>query len=548
MRVVTQYNNIFLIKFQFMPSLVEKVKKLPDRKWDARIKAWTVPVKHYEEVKSFAEANKFVFNDPGQHIEVEDVVYPEVELPELKVDIPLKKTPFEYQKRGIAYILEKKRLIVGDQMGLGKSMQSIAAITAANAFPCLVICPASLKINWQREWEMWTNNKALILNDTVKRTFRYFYETGLAKVFIVNYESLKKYFVAYIEPGQRITLKDIHFNENKNFFKSVIIDEAHRIKDPKSQQSKFTRGICDKKEWILALTGTPVVNKPTDLASELAIIGRIGDFGGYRKFMDRYQDADQHLQKELNYKLKSTCFIRRDKSEATDLPEKTRQVVMCDITTQKEYKDALKDLEDYLKKYRQATDDQVAKSMRGEVMVRIGILKNISARGKLHDLFEFIDDTLANGEKLVVFGHLKEVLSQVKKRYRCVSITGEDGMQDRQASIDKFQNDPGVNLIVCSIAAAGVGITLTASSTVAFIEMGWHPAIMEQCEDRCHRISQKNNVNCVYFLGKGTIDEWVYKLIDEKRTMSDTITGAKDDVEENIMDSIIDLFNKKYEL
>ena len=886
------------------------------------MKAWTVPADHREAVEKFAQSYRFTLSEPVAEVIQQPKEFPEVVLPDLEIDIPLKGQLFDFQKTGVAYILQKKRLIVGDQMGLGKTIQAIAAITAADAFPCLVICPASLKLNWQREWATWTNkNKALILSDNVKRTFKYFYDSGLAKVFVVNYESLKKYFVAQMPTDKkRLTLRDITFNDNKDFFKSVIIDESHRCfpydtkimtnkgyikigdivennlielfvvsldfsnksvtlkkitnvwkneigqrklfkvkhengefiatgnhkvfdssgrykevstlksgdylyelrkeiyggetgeinqeilqqelcckngkcktgsegqnfgniqktddgkglcflwkrifnpftwekvrknkvlltelfckmegkssgnycteqvgikagkeqdcsnktnakprtkenefrknegkqpnvksnfkgknegeddrkeiqtsgrkwadngittvafgsfeaarklfgifnknfftwinksairlqggycgsgkisgnrggweksqseprkigrstkdgsirkvrvesveiyqptnlveyrnspyysgtvydleiegthnyfadnilvsncKDPKAQQSKFTRGICDGKEWILALTGTPVVNKPKDLASQLAIIDRLNDFGGWKRFVDKYEEPDEFKLRELNYKLKSTCFYRRDKSEATDLPAKTRQVVICDITTRKEYNEALKDLADYLKKYRQATDDQVARSMRGEVMVRIGILKNISARGKLEACYDFIRDTLDNGEKLIVFGHLREVLGSIKSRFPSVSITGEDAMANRQQSIDRFQNDPGVNLIVCSIAAAGVGITLTASSTVAFIEMGWHPAIMEQAEDRAHRIGQKDHVNCIYFIGRDTIDEWVYKLIDEKRSMSNTITGAKDDVEESVMDGLIDLFNQKYNI
>lgn len=550
MRLITIHKNVFVIRFQYMPSLVERVKDLPDRRWNPEMKAWTVPSEHREAVEKFAKSYRFTMSEPVAEVIQQPREYPEVVLPDLNVEIALKGQLFDFQTKGVAYILQKKRLIVGDQMGLGKTIQAIAAITAADAFPCLVICPASLKLNWQREWATWTTkNKALILSDNVKRTFKYFYDSGLAKVFVVNYESLKKYFVAQMPTDKkRLTLRDITFNDNKDFFKSVIIDESHRVKDPKAQQSKFTRGICDGKEWILALTGTPVVNKPKDLASQLAIIDRLNDFGGWKRFVDKYEEPDEFKLRELNYKLKSTCFYRRDKSEATDLPAKTRQVVICDITTRKEYNEALKDLADYLKKYRQATDDQVARSMRGEVMVRIGILKNISARGKLEACYDFIRDTLDNGEKLIVFGHLREVLGSIKSRFPSVSITGEDAMANRQQSIDRFQNDPGVNLIVCSIAAAGVGITLTASSTVAFIEMGWHPAIMEQAEDRAHRIGQKDHVNCIYFIGRDTIDEWVYKLIDEKRSMSNTITGAKDDVEESVMDGLIDLFNQKYNI
>jgi SWI/SNF-related matrix-associated actin-dependent regulator 1 of chromatin subfamily A len=549
MRLITLNRNLYVIRFQYLPSLVDKVKELPERRWNPELKAWTVPARHKQEVENFASAHRFTLDVPVAEAPVYETDYPEVLLPELTVDIPLKGRMFDFQRSGVAYILQKKKLIVGDQMGLGKTIQAIAAITAAEAFPCLVICPASLKLNWEREWRTWTKHKALILSDNVKRTFKYFYDSGLAKVFIVNYESLKKYFVAEMpKDTKKLTLRDITFNGNKDFFKSVIIDEAHRVKDPKAQQTKFTRAIADKKEWVLALTGTPVVNKPADLASQLAIIGRLGDFGGWKHFMDRYENPGKPALLELQYKLKSNCFYRRDKSEATDLPPKTRQVVMCDITTRKEYTDALADLADYLKKYRQATDDQVARSMRGEVMVRIGILKNISARGKLEACYEWIRDTLDNGEKLILFGHLREVLGAIKKKFPAVSITGEDSITERQNAIDRFQNDPGVNLIVCSIAAAGVGITLTASSTVGFIEMGWHPAIMEQAEDRAHRIGQKDHVNCIYFIGRDTIDEWVYKLIDEKRNMSNLVTGAKDDVEESIMDSIIELFNQKYNI
>ena len=156
---------------------------------------------------------------------------------------------------------------------------------------------------------------------------------------------------------------------------------------------------------------------------------------------------------------------------------------------------------------------------------------------------------MANGEKLIVFGHLSEVLSEIKHRFPgCVSVTGKDSTADRQHSVDKFQNDPKTNLIVCSIAAAGVGITLTASSTVAFIEMGWHAAIMDQAEDRAHRIGQKNAVSCPYFIGKGTIDSWVYSIIEEKRGVANTVYGNDEELEAEIIHGVMNLFSKKYAL
>jgi len=470
-------------------------------------------------------------------------------LPELTINISLKGEMFSYQKPGTAFILKNKRVIVGDQMGLGKTLQTIAAIKGANAVPCLVVCPSSLKLNWEREIEQWSDLKPMVLTDPMKNTWQLFYQAGIANVFIVNYESLKKYFVVDVPTKKGWRLKDVRFNANINLFKAIVIDEGHRVKDPSAQQSKFARGIAYGKEYQILLTGTPVINSPSDLASQLAIINQVDKFGGYSHFMDYYDTKEESKLQELRDLLYSTCYYRREKSEVTDLPEKTRQVILCDITTQKEYDDAEKDLAEYLREYKNATEGEIKRKMRGEAMVRIGILKNISARGKIEAVTEFIQDTLSNGEKLIVFGHLREVLGELKHRFPgSVSVTGKDSTIDRQNNVDKFQNDPNTKLIFCSIAAAGVGITLTASSTVAFIEMGWHPAIMDQAEDRAHRIGQKNAVNCPYFIGKGTIDNWVYKIIEEKRGVANTVYGSEEDMEVEIVNGIMNLFSKKYNL
>lgn len=203
------------------------------------------------------------------------------------------------------------------------------------------------------------------------------------------------------------------------------------------------------------------------------------------------------------------------------------------------------DLEKYLREYKLATDAQVRKSMKGEIMVRIGILKNISARGKIEAVKEFVDDTLSSGEKLVVFAHLREVIAKLKEIYpHAASITGSDDMPSRQHAVDSFQKDPKCKLIICSTKAAGVGLTLTASSRVAFIELPWTFADCEQAEDRCHRIGQSDNVTCTYFLGSDTIDQKIYQLILEKKNIAKTITGSNEEVEENVISQLIDLFNQ----
>lgn len=540
--------NSYHIRFPFSTRLLTAVKALPGRYWNGTLKVWVVPKTSEAEVKYFGSKYHFTFGEPAPEV-IQNFVIPE--LPELTTEIPLKRKLFPYQEKGVAYALDKKRLIIGDQPGLGKTGQSIAAILSANQFPCLVICPASLKINWQREWEIWTNKKARVIDPAIARYMDRWIDSGMVDVFIVNYESLKKYFVQEINvpEGKKLTIKNIMFNKKRELFKSVIVDESHRCKDLKTQQTKFVKGICQDKEWIFCLTGTPVVNKPKDLIPQLGIINRVNDFGGYKFFTDRYcggLNGASNL-KELNYKLNINCFYRRDKSEVLkDLPAKMRQVVICEIDEihRREYAKAEDDLKEYLIKYRQANDEKVESAMRGEVMVRIGILKNISARGKLGDVREFIQETLDSGEKLVVFLHLKEVFQKLKSMFpEAVSIVGENTQAERQSAIDSFQNNPNVKLILCSIQAAGVGLTLTASSRVAFVEQGWTAAAHDQCEDRCHRIGQKDSVQCTYFLGKDTIDEWNYKIIEEKRSIAKDVTGAQDEVVVDVVDRFATLFN-----
>ncbi len=558
---VLQVGNYFRIECKPIPALIAAIKEIPGREFKWADKSWMVPVAHVAEVKRLAKKHYLDFG--YKHVEESNKTFVIDPLPELTVDIPVKRPLFPFQAQGVAYCMDKKRLIIGDDMGMGKTTQAIVAIAGLNhigveSLPLLIICPSSVKINWQREVIMNTNLKPIILADSIKNTFMEFFRVGMANVFIVNYESLKKYFVDHIDdlgPNKPLRLNHIHFREKYvNFFKAVIVDESHRVKALKTKNTKFTKGVCTGKEVIFALTGTPVINKPKDLVAQLGIIDRLKDFGGYKEFEKRYCSGPKEASNlaELNYMLNKTCFYRRNKTDPNiklQLPDKMRQVVICELNPHArfEYKHAVSDLESYMKKYKEASDEQIQKSMRGEVMVRIGILKNISARGKLADVFDFVQDVIDNGEKIVLFAVLKDIITQVLEKFpKAVKVTGDENDQQKQAAVDKFQNDPNTHILIGNLKAAGVGITLTASSRVAFIEQGWHAAIMDQAEDRCFRIGQKNNVLCTYFIGKDTIDEWNYNLIQSKREMSNTITGADDDVEVNIIDSVMNLFNQKY--
>ena len=544
----------FELSFKYKPSIVDRIRQIPGRRFDGTRKVWIIPTRSrvdlermIYQIQQFENINWLSGNEKRE----EEAVYDIPELPELVIPHNLKIQPYPYQLKGIARGLELKRFMNCDEPGLGKTLQSIATINIAGAFPCLVICPSSLKINWQREWEKFTDKKAMVLTDKVRDTWTFFYQTGMHQVFIVNYESLKKYFVQRIKKAEGWTLRDVEFRNSINLFKSVIIDESHRCKSASTQQAKFCKGICTGKEWVIELTGTPVVNRPKDLIPQLAILNRMEDFGGYKPFVNRYCSGQREASnlKELNFNLWQYCMFRREKSLVlTDLPDKIRQVNTCEITNRKEYMDAERDLIMYLQKYKDADDDKIEKALRGEVMVKIGILRNISARGKVRDVIEFVKDFRENGKKIILFCSLHEVVDQLKRYFpTAVSVTGRESPDEKQRAVDAFQNNPKADIIICSIKAAGVGLTLTASSNVAFVEFPWTYADCCQCEDRAHRIGQKDSVTCYYFLGRRTIDEKVYRIIQEKKNIANAVTGSTEDIEENIVDMVARIFDTEYD-
>lgn len=544
------------VSFQYRKNLVEEIKQIDGRRFRMDRKVWTVPLTSHDQLIDWAK--RYTSNPFGLPLE-SPVDYTIPELPELMIEVPLKKPLFPYQRRGVAYGLEHKRLIIADEPGLGKTAQAIAIAVASGAKCILVICPATLKENWKREFEKWSNLRPVILTDKLKKpgSWANLNRVGLVDVFITNYESLKKYFVAGIEQpvdpetGDKkpLRLNHIKFNEEINLFDFVIIDEAHRCKDGRGQQTKFVMGIAKGKEWVLSLTGTPVVNKPMDLVAQLYIIGKLNEaFGSYKRFIDRYCNGSRAASnlKELNYFLNKFCFYRREKKEVLkELPDKMRQIVKCEIATRQEYDKALENLEMYLRENLKKTEGEITRSLRGEIMVQMQILKQISAKGKLEAVVEHIEEVTDAGEKIVVFVHHKEIGKAILERFPgSLAITGEVVGDDRQRSIDEFQNNPARKVIVCSIKAAGVGITLTASSRVLFVELPWHPADCDQCEDRCHRIGQKDSVQCTYVLGENTIDEHIYELIQKKREISNEIVGAEDDIQTNVVDDLISLMFK----
>lgn len=572
---ITETPTTFRLSFAYNKEMVTLIKRVPSSpKWDSQEKEWVVkkgsvcypPDRdarwYVEAFAQWAVAKRFVAGI-SRHSENNDVVYEIPPMKEFPGEHYMLLNPYQYQLEGVRYALDHKRCIFGDQPGLGKTLQAICSVVKAHkeakaygeSFPVLVICPAALKVNWQREFKKFAGLNSIILDDKNRDNWHRFYELRnghgdpLSSVFITNYESLKKFFVRDVKDHQRKTLRSYVFDERIKMFNSIIIDESHKCKSSKTQQSKFVEGICKGKRWVFALTGTPVVNNNTDLVQQLKILGRLDDFGGYKHFVERYCDGPKQSSnlRELNYKLWMCCFFRREKSKVlTQLPDKMRQYITCDITNRKEYDDAENDVIKYLRQYKNASDERVARAMRGAVMVKMGILKQIAARGKIKAVSEFVHDVIDGGEKLIMFAYLKDVVEALKAEFPdAVTVTGSDDIKAKQNAVDSFQNDPECKLIILNYKSGGTGLTLTAASRVGFIEFPWTYSDCEQAEDRAHRNGQKNAVNCYYFLGDKTIDRYMYNVIQTKKDIANEVTGTTTQIEEDMVNITMNLFRDR---
>lgn len=558
--VITEEGKYYKVKFEYDFDKINAIKAIPGAWYKREESAWMILKFRKKELDEFKE--QFGFNDPpapNQAPERFDLIPP---LPELKVNIPLLLTPRPYQSQGIAYCLEHDRTMCGDQPGLGKTLQSIAAVIAKGNFPCLVICPATLKENWRREWLKVAGRRAMVLTDKVKTSWPTYHSVGMCDVFIVNFESLTKYFVEGFDNNddEALKLKHVRFRENIQLFKSVIIDEAHKIRNSDTIASKLVAGISMGKPQIIALSGTFLVNQPLDLWPVLCILGLAGGsqrlFGKLADFKSRYCEVGPRRKpgnlKELNYYLNINGFYRREKHEVLkDLPPKVRNVLYCDITTRKEYDHAEQAFVSYLREIKQCSNEEIMKKLRGEFMVKMGILKNISARGKINEVKQYVDEIIESGSKVILFCYLKEMIHAIKALYpRALTIYGEDSLDARTRSVDLFQEDPSYPLIVCNYKSGGVGLTLTAASRVGFVEEPWTFADCEQCEDRAHRIGQKSiedleSIECTYFLGADTIDDYCHDIVMNKKTLADMIHGSTERVEVNVVDALLNLFTKR---
>ncbi len=446
--------------------------------------------------------------------------------------------------------------IIKDHIVTHNTQSTIATIVAAGLKnKCgLIICKSTLKYTWEREFKVVAGMKSIIMADSVKTSWYQFYTMMGVSVFITNFESLEKFFVTRIdkEKGKALSVDNIVWKIHpttgkamKDLFDYVVVDESHEIRTEDTVKSVVTRGIGRGKEWRIALSGTCIVNKAFDVYAQLDFLGHTKNTPESRQhFIDRYcggNGGKSTNMKELNYLLSKYCYFRRNKKEfEIELPDLTMQLIYSDITTRKEYNHCANDLASYLKNIRGRTDGQIEKSMNGEIMVQIQALMNISARGKLRDAIEAIDEVLAAGRKVVVGINQREIKEALKKHYpNFFVISGEENASQKNDAEQAFKHLQGAGGIIVSIKAGGVGINLQTSSDIICIENPWHPAIFYQFIARVHRNGQKNKVNAKVLIGKDTFDERIWEIIESKKDIADSITGSDDsDIQRQVIDKV----------
>jgi len=432
-----------------------------------------------------------------------------------------------FQRAGVSYLLERRRAFLSDEQGLGKTIEALATLEAAAAYPAIVVCPASLKLNWLRELERWLPGRsAQALSGTGGGE-----AIAAADITVLNYDIVAARLdeLAAIAP------------------QALVLDESHYCKNAAAKRTKAVQRLSrevPRDGFVLALTGTPVINRPAELISQLRILGRLEEFGSGVKFGQRFRGADAHLR--LHWHLRARCFVRRLKlAVLPQLPAKTRAIVPVELDNEAEYRLAERDLVAWLRSQPldlRELDAKVAAALRAERLVRLNALKLLAARGKLHAALTWIHDFCSSGERLVVFAHHREIQRALLEHFpRAQHILGEDSHAARDRALQAFQApDAAENqLIVCSVEVAGHGITLTRSSNVVFLELDWTPAKHDQAEDRCHRIGQQDAVNAYYLLAAGTVDETISTLLEQKRAVIGAVTDGREEDEEGLLDALV---------
>lgn len=461
---------------------------------------------------------------------------------ELLIDnLPLLKKPRSYQMDYLYYAINHGNHINGSSVGTGKSLCSVLYAEMLDLFPCMVVCPASVKSGWLREWKETNPNRRVSIISTSSPP-----EDFEADVIVINYDILGK---RVTKENGKTSLEIRLDGMKKKSFSLVIADEIHFLKNRKSIRSKSFKKLIHKVPSVIGLTGTLIMNRPAELLNILMLIERIKEIAPddqyHHYFFERYCNMKEtnfgmdisgaSNIKELNDLLTKCCYFHVSKRDALkELPPVTENMVECEINNKKAYKAAEEDLLEFIFKHFK-DEEKVEKAARAEFLVKMNLLKQLSLEGKVKAIKKWIEEWLEANEddKLLVFGSHSTILKDIQKLFKnSLLVIGETTGKKREKVLSDFATDPSKRLLFANMGCLGTGVDglQKVCSNMAILELPPRPSDLVQVIGRLERSGQENPVTIQYLLSSSTIDKDLWEMLKNKKSVTDMLNkGFEDD-------------------
>ena len=439
------------------------------------------------------------------------------------------RPPLSHQKEAIEKLAGSKRFILADDMGLGKTTATIIAALECNVKKILIVCPASLKINWQREIENYTDRSVYIAEGKKFSTEHDFV--------IINYDILKNFY--------DIKDKDNSLISQGNF-DLIILDEAHYVSNGTSIRSKLVNSFTKNCKRVWLLTGTPMTNRPMNYFNLLSIIDSpvsqnwmayaIRYCGGYQFTAGKrkiWNVAGATNLEELRDRT-SRQVLRRLKTEVLDLPEKIITPVYLKLKS-KLYEGLMGE---YYEWYNKNPNESSSLTVQFSKLMKV---RQVIAEEKINDTIELAENIIEQGKKVIIFTNFTDTLNKIADHFgkQAVRLDGSTSKPQRQHAVDQFQENDKINVFVGNLKAAGVGITLTAAEAVIMNDLSFVPGDLAQGEDRAYRYGQNNSVSIYYPLFINSIESVIYDMVNDKKKNINTVMGDDLDEKGDIVELIL---------
>lgn len=543
------------VSFEYESNLVSIIKSMGTRVYIPDKKTWEIPESAVPMLMSRLHYYDVLLRGEMRH-----------ETPESHAQLPsgfvFTTKPYKHQMEGVIYGLEHESFLLGDDQGLGKTKEIIDLAMCRKQTDglkhCLIICGINgNKYNWADEVKIHSREDSWILGTrfTKRPPIKMIEGSTKDKMEDLNNIPHQFFWITNIETlrggsfkekqGKRTVIRfpiaeKIQELCDRGIIGMIAFDEAHKAKNPDSQQGKALLSI-DCKGPKIPMSGTFVLNNPLDLYLPLRWSGfethsfyaykqhycKMGGFGG--KEIVGYKNLDELRS------MVSKVMLRRVKGDVLDLPPKVHTIEWVDAYPEQKslYKDVRDQVRDNIDKVKVHPDPLSEMLRLRQVTGYPGILSStVTKSAKMDRMEELVEDEVSVGGKAIIFSNWSEMTNVIRhklKKYNPAYITGEVGSVQRMEEKDRFQNDPNCKVMIGTIGALGTGFTLTAAQLVIFVDEPWNRGIKDQAEDRAHRIGTRGTVRIVTILTRDTVDEGVYNLVQKKGKMADLLVDGKVD-------------------